>query len=128
MPKRILLVEDNKDSRSILVTMLRRFAYDTIEAANGIESIEKALAEKPDLVIMDLDLPGVSGIDAARVIKEAPSTAHIPIIAYTAWPPQTLKKQALSVGMVDYLQKPVSWEVIKATIEKYLPLCSSAHL
>ena len=128
MPKRILVVEDNEDSRSLLVTILRRFAYETIEAGNGIESIEKALSEKPDLVIMDLDLPGVSGVDAARVIKEDPSTAHIPLIAYTAWPPQIWKKEALSVGMVDYLQKPVSWEVIKVTLEKYLTPRSSVRL
>jgi CheY-like chemotaxis protein len=119
MPKKILVVEDNEDSRSILVTILRRFGYETAEAGSGIESIEKALSEKPDLVIMDLDLPGVSGIDAARVLQEDPNTAHIPIIAYTAWPPQIWKKKALSVGIVEYLQKPVAWEVIKATLEKY---------
>ena len=128
MPKRILVVEDNEDSRSILVIMFRRFAYETIEAANGIESIEKARSEKPDLVIMDLDLPELSGIDAAKIIHQDPNTAHIPIIAYTAWPPQIWKKKALRVGIVDYLQKPVAWEVIKATLEKYLARCSSAQL
>jgi two-component system, cell cycle response regulator DivK len=120
MPKRILIVEDHEDSRSILVTILRRFGYRTIEAESGIQGIEKALSEKPDLVIMDLDLPGASGLDSARAIKENPSSAHIPIIAYSAWPSQIWRKKALSVGMVDYLQKPVSWEVIKATLEKHL--------
>jgi CheY-like chemotaxis protein len=120
MPKRILIVEDHEDSRSILVTILQRFGYRTIEAESGIQGIEKALSEKPDLVIMDLDLPGASGLDSARAIKENPSSAHIPIIAYSAWPSQIWRKKALSVGMVDYLQKPVSWEVIKATLEKHL--------
>ena len=79
MHKRILIVEDDEDSRSLLVRMIQDFGYDTIEANSGNEAIEKTLSEKPDLIIMDLDLPGMSGLDAARVIKEDPSTAQIPI-------------------------------------------------
>ena len=120
MHKRILIVEDDDDSRSLLVRMIQDFGYDTIEANSGNEAIEKTLSEKPDLIIMDLDLPGMSGLDAARVIKEDPSTAQIPMIAYTAFPPQTCEKEAFSIGMVEYLQKPVSWKLIKITLEKYL--------
>jgi two-component system cell cycle response regulator DivK len=86
MSKRILVVEDRDDSRTILVAILKRFCgYETIEAASGAEAIEKAVSEKPDLILMDLDLPDISGMDAAKAVKENPNTAHIPIVAQTAW-------------------------------------------
>jgi two-component system cell cycle response regulator DivK len=121
MSKRILVVEDRDDSRTILVAMLSRLCgYETIEAANGAEAIEKAVAEKPDLILMDLDLPDISGIDAAKAVKENPNTAHIPIVAQTAWSSRQWKGKVLRIGMVDYLEKPVSMELIKATIEKFI--------
>lgn len=121
MHKRILVVEDRDDSRMILVAILKRFCgYDTIEAANGAEAIEKAVSEKPDLILMDLDLPDISGMDAAKAMKENPNTAHIPIVAQTAWSSRQWKGKVLRVGMVDYLEKPVSMELMKTTIEKFI--------
>ena len=121
MSNRILVVEDRDDLRAILVSILRRFCgYETIEAANGSEAIEKAVAEKPDLILMDLDLPDISGIDAAKAVKENPNTAHIPIVAQTAWSSRQWKGKVLKIGMVDYLEKPVSMELMKATIEKFI--------
>jgi two-component system, cell cycle response regulator DivK len=128
MDKRILVVEDRDDSRTILVTILRRFCgYETIEAANGSEAIEKATSEKPDLILMDLDLPDISGIDATRVLKENPITAHIPIIAQTAWSSRQWKSKVLKIGMADYLEKPVSIELMKATIEKFIGPSDEDH-
>jgi two-component system cell cycle response regulator DivK len=121
MSKRILVVEDCDDSRTILVSILKRFCgYETIEAANGAEAIEKAVSEKPDLILMDLDLPDISGMEAAKAVKENPSTAHIPIVAQTAWSSRQWKGRVLRLGMVDYLEKPVSMELMKATIEKFI--------
>jgi two-component system, cell cycle response regulator DivK len=121
MSNRILVVEDRDDLRTILVSILKRFCgYETIEAANGAEAIEKAVAEKPDLILMDLDLPDISGIDAAKAVKENPNTAHIPIVAQTAWSSRQWKGKVLKLGMVDYLEKPVSMELMKATIEKFI--------
>jgi two-component system cell cycle response regulator DivK len=121
MSKRILVVEDCDDSRTILVAILKRFCgYETIEAANGAEAIEKAVSEKPDLILMDLDLPDISGMEAAKAVKENPSTAHIPIVAQTAWSSRQWKGRVLRLGMVDYLEKPVSMELMKATIEKFI--------
>jgi two-component system cell cycle response regulator DivK len=121
MGKRILVVEDRNDLRTILVALLRQCCgYETLEAMNGTEAIEKAVSEKPDLILMDLDLPDISGIDAARAVKENADTAHIPIIAQTAWSSRQWKGKVLKVGMVDYLEKPVSLELMKAAIEKFL--------
>ena len=120
MAKRILVVEDNEDSRFVLVSTLHRIGYETIEARTGTEGVKKALSEKPDLIVMDLGLPGMSGIDAAKAIKENLTTAHIPIIAHSAWSPSRWKEEVLKVGMVDYLEKPVSPELMKTTIEKFI--------
>jgi CheY-like chemotaxis protein len=128
MTKRILVVEDHDDSRTILVTILRRFCgYETIEAANGTEAIAKAASEKPDLILMDLDLPDISGIDTARAVKGNPKTAHIPIIAQTAWRSREWKSKVVKIGMADYLEKPVSIELMKATIEKFISLGDEDH-
>ena len=121
MAKRILIVEDNEDSRFILVATLRGLGYETIEAETGTKGVEKALTEKPDLIVMDLGLPDIRGIDAARGLKNNLITAHIPIIAHTAWGASQWKEEALNVGMACYLEKPVERKLMKATIEKFLP-------
>ena len=121
MSKRILVVEDRDESRTILVAILKQFCgYETIEAANGAEAIEKALSEKPDLILMDLDLPDISGMEAAKAVKGNPNTAHIPIVAQTAWSSRQWKGRVLRLGMADYLEKPISMELMKATIEKFI--------
>jgi two-component system cell cycle response regulator DivK len=121
MAKRILVVEDGGDLRAIVVAVLTRVGgYETIEAANGREAVEKAVSEKPDLILMDVDLPDISGIDAARAVKSNPRTAHIPIIAQTGWGSHRWKSGALAAGIVAYLQKPVSIELIISTVEKFL--------
>jgi two-component system cell cycle response regulator DivK len=121
MSNRILVVEDRDDLRTILVAILKRFCgYETIEAVNGAEAIKKAIFEKPDLILMDLDLPDISGIDAAKAVKENPNTAHIPIVAQSAWSSRQWKGKVLRIGMVDYLEKPISMELMKATIERFI--------
>jgi CheY-like chemotaxis protein len=120
--KRILIVDDSHESRSILDVMLHRvWGYETIEATTGTEAVKKAITEQPDLIIMDLGLPGISGVDATKAIKDNSATAHIPIIAHTVWPADSCKEQALNAGMVDYLEKPVPMALMKTTIEKFLP-------
>jgi two-component system cell cycle response regulator DivK len=120
MAKTILIVEDIEDSRFILATTLRSIGYETIEAETGTEGVEKAVAEKPHLILMDLGLPVMSGIDAAKALKKNLITAHIPIIAHSAWTSSQCKEEVLKAGMVDYLEKPAPRELIKATIEKFL--------
>lgn len=120
MAKRILIVEDYDASRSMLASFLQSIGYETIEAATGIQGLKKARSEKPHLVLMDLALPGITGIDAARALKEQATTAHIPVIGYSALTSRYVRKQACGAGMVEYLAKPVSLDVIKKTIERYI--------
>jgi len=118
--KSILIVEDHKDSRAVLVALLRFSGYQITEAENGLQALEKARSEKPDLIVMDLQLPGMMGIEAAKILKEDEKTKYIPIIAYTALLSETLKEQAMRVGMEFFLEKPASMELIKETIQKYI--------
>jgi len=120
MAKRILIVEDHKDSLSILVLIVRSLGYETIEARTGAEAIEKASFQNPNLVVMDMSLPDMTGVDAARAIKENPSTVGLPIIAYSAWSTRTWMDQAASAGIAAYPIKPVPMALIKQTIEKFI--------
>jgi CheY-like chemotaxis protein len=120
MAKRILIVEDHKDSLSILVLIVRSLGYETIEARTGAEAIEKASFQNPNLVVMDMSLPDMTGVDAARAIKENPSTVGLPVIAYSAWSTRTWMDQAASAGIAAYLIKPVPMALIKQTIEKFI--------
>jgi CheY-like chemotaxis protein len=120
MAKRILIVEDHKDSLSILVLIVRSLGYETIEARTGAEAIEKASFQNPNLVVMDMSLPDMTGVDAARAIKENPSTVGLPIIAYSAWSTRTWMDQAASARIAAYLIKPVPMALIKQTIEKFI--------
>jgi two-component system, cell cycle response regulator DivK len=120
MAKSVLIVEDNEHLRQILASILRFSGYDILEARTGTQAIEKALAAKPNLILLDLDLPDMNGIATAKAIKKNSTTARIPIIACSAWTRRELKEEALHAGMVDYLQKPIPSELIKAKIEEFI--------
>jgi CheY-like chemotaxis protein len=120
MIKKILIVEDNPHLREILSAVLQNSGYVTDAAATGGEAIEKAISGEPNLILLDLDLPDITGFDAARAIKANPSTAHIPMIACSALSGGEWKEKALGVGITDYLQKPVSFAIIKAKIEEFI--------
>ena len=120
-PPKILVVEDHQDSREILVFQLEQMSFkEIVEAASGEQGIERALGELPDVIIMDLGLPGINGIEAARRIKENPLTAHIPIIALTAWREEDFKDRAMEAGMAGYLTKPAPPQILRQVIERAL--------
>jgi CheY-like chemotaxis protein len=119
MPKKLLIIEDNRHLREILASILHTSGYVIMEAATGIQGIETALAEQPSLILLDLDLPDISGIETARILKQNPVTTAIPIVACSAMSGSEWRDIALSAGMDDYLQKPISLAIIKAKIEQY---------
>lgn len=125
MPAKILIVEDHEDSRDILKLQLQAQGYEVIEAENGQEGLEKALTEDPYLIVMDLGLPGIDGIEAAIRLKKNPKTADIPVIAHTAWSPEDYKEKAERAGMVAYLTKPTPPHLFKEVIQRVLQSKSS---
>jgi len=120
MTKNILVVEDNDDLRQIFASIIRFSGYQILEARSGSEAIEKVAFAKPNLVLLDLGLPDMSGIDVARAIKKNRVTADIPIIACSAYPSREKMEEALRAGIVDYLQKPIAAALIKAKIEEFI--------
>jgi CheY-like chemotaxis protein len=112
-----LIVEDNANCRQILARYLQHLGHFVVEAEEGTQAIACALAEGPDLILLDLGLPNISGIEVAAMLRQNSNTAHIPIIALTGWSSDERKQQALSVGINIYLVKPASFETLRKTIE-----------
>ncbi len=119
MAKKILIIEDQAQLRSMIALILRYMSYEPLEAKDGYAGIQTSVAEHPDLVLLDLGLPGISGMDTAKKIKENPQTRQIPIIALTGWDPKQFEARARQVGMAAYLQKPVSLASIIEQIETF---------
>jgi CheY-like chemotaxis protein len=113
-----LIVEDHLDSRELLAIQLRRFGYEVAEAGSGEEALSLAESEQPDVIIMDLGLPGINGIDATALLKQNPRTTAIPVIAYTAWSSNEFKTRALQAGAAEFLAKPARADLIRATIDR----------
>jgi CheY-like chemotaxis protein len=118
--KKILLVEDNIDVRKLLVILLKNSGYETIEAATGIEALTQAHATCPDLIIMDLGMPAMTGDQATARLKADPLTSHIPVVVITAFSYGTLVDRARAVGAADILYKPFHFESLHATLQRHL--------
>ena len=108
MPK-ILLVEDNEMNRDMLSRRLQRRSYEVVTAVDGEQGIAMALAESPDLILMDMSLPVMDGWEATRRLKAVPETAGIPVIALTAHAMAGDREKALEAGADDYDTKPVEF-------------------
>lgn len=119
MPK-LLLVEDNEMNRDMLSRRLERRGFQVIMALDGAEGVSMAESEKPDLILMDMSLPVLSGWDATRSIKSNPQTQNIPVIALTAHAMASDKERALAAGCDDYDIKPINLPALLEKIEKLL--------
>src|SRR5215470_4362305 len=101
--KKILIVEDNESVRKTLALALSYMDHEPIEAKNGCEAVKKSVTEKPALVLTEISLPGINGIEAIKRIKRNPQTAAIPVVCYTVWKERELRKIALEAGVSEYL-------------------------
>lgn len=117
----ILIVEDNEKNLKLVRDVLQVKGYATIEAGTGEHGIELALAHHPDLILMDIQLPGISGIDALGMLRANPKTAGIPVIAVTASVMQQDRKQITEAGFDRYVGKPIDLkeflEAVRSTLE-----------
>jgi CheY-like chemotaxis protein len=119
MPK-ILLVEDHEDNRDMLSRRLKKRGFEVLFAANGLEACAQTAAMRPDLILMDLDMPLMDGCEATRKIKAAPETAGIPVIALTAHAMSGDREKSLAAGCDDYETKPIDFATLLAKIETLL--------
>jgi two-component system cell cycle response regulator DivK len=121
MRKCILVVEDQEDNRRILRDLLTTGGFDMIEAENGNDAITAAEANRPDLILMDIQLPVLDGYEAARRIRANPDLRTIPIIAVTSYALNTDEPKIMAAGCNAYVPKPYSPRALLAKIRELLP-------
>ena len=117
----ILYVEDNEFNRKIVRDLLARTSYRLIEATDGETGVTTAQREIPDLIVMDIQLPRMSGLDATRALRADPATAHIPIIVITSFALSGDEQKATAAGATHYLAKPYSPRELLQTIRRLAP-------
>lgn len=120
MEKTILVVEDHEDNRRIMYDLFSSFGYRVIEAHTGVEGVSAALNFRPDLILMDIQLPGIDGYEATRRIKSIPELTSIPIIAVTSYALSGDDQKAFAVGCDDYVAKPFSPRELLKKVQKHL--------
>jgi len=121
MSKRILVVEDHEDNRRILRDLLGNAGYQMMEAETGEAGLDAAAAERPDLILMDIQLPGLDGYEATRRLKADPALRSIPIIVVTSYALSGDDAKARAAGCDAYVTKPFSPRQLLAKIKEYLP-------
>jgi CheY-like chemotaxis protein len=113
---RILVAEDNRDNRDLLTRRLQRQGWTVLVAEDGVEAVDRCKAEMPDLVLMDMAMPRMNGLEATRVLRADPETAAVPIIAVTAHAMESNRIECLEAGCDDYATKPIDFYDLFAKI------------
>jgi len=119
MTKKILIAEDYADSRKMLKTFFESSGYDVLEASDGYEAVEKAVEERPNLILMDVAMPALDGVQAAYVIRQHDSLADVPILAITAYD-DFYHDSARKAGCNEVLRKPVDVSKLEPLVRHYL--------
>ena len=116
----ILYIEDNPGNRMLIRRILEAEGYHVVEAADGYEGLEKASKIKPDLILMDINLPGIDGYELTGRLKKIESLAHVPVIAMTANVMRGDREKTLAAGCDGYIQKPVDVDQLPLEIARFL--------
>ena len=114
----VLIIEDNEKNMKLARDVLQVKGYETVEAVTGEEGVKLALQRRPDLVLMDIQLPGINGIEAFRQIRADAKTAHIPVIALTASVTPTDRSQITAAGFDAFISKPISLKEFVETVKR----------
>ena len=118
---KILIVEDNPVNLELFQDLIELEGYEVVSAITGREAIEKAKREMPDIILMDIQLPGMDGWEATTILKKTPETKDIPIIALTAHAMEGDKGKAFDLGCDSYISKPINTRTFISDIKKVLP-------
>lgn len=118
--KKVLVVDDNDANLHLVGFILKKNGFEVIEARNGIEGVELALSEKPDLLLLDIQLPDIDGLEVAKRIRASDADGNLPIIALTSYAMPGDKERVLAAGCNGYMAKPIDVKAFIAEIEKYL--------
>jgi len=120
MAKKILIVEDNELNMKLFNDLLESKGYEVVQTRNGMDALELAREHKPDLILMDIQLPEVSGLDVTRWIKEEDELAMIPVIAVTAFAMKGDEERIRQGGCEAYISKPISVATFLETIKHHI--------
>ena len=118
--KRVLVVDDNEANIHLIRFILQKNGFEVIEARNGAEGVELAVQEKPDLVLMDIQLPDIDGLEATKKIRASEANGNIPIIALTSYAMPGDRERLIAAGCTGYISKPIDVKAFIIEIEKYL--------
>ena len=119
-PERILIVEDNKIDVRLVKDILEAHGYDTLQTGDALEAIDLAVTNLPDLILMDIQLPHMTGMEVTRRLRGDERSRRIPIIAVTALVTQWYKREALDSGCDAYMSKPITMFGLLSTVESFL--------
>ena len=115
--RKVLVVEDNELNMRLFCDLLDAYGFQTFQCRDGAKAVEIARQEQPDLIIMDIQLPEVSGLDITRWLKDDDKVAHIPVLAVTAFAMRADEKRVREAGCEGYLSKPIQMRSFRATVE-----------
>lgn len=118
--KRVLVIEDTQDNRQILRDLFDSVGIEMVEAHDGVSGVEAALSQEPDLILMDIDLPGIDGYEATRQIRARQGERRVPIIAVTSFALSGDEEKSRAAGCDDYVAKPFSPRALLSKIRQYL--------
>jgi len=124
--KKILIVEDHPDMRELLSWQIRLMGLEPVTAMSAQEGVDKAIAEKPVLILMDVMLPGMDGREGVRMLRAAPATKDVPIIAATALFRSTDLQSCLDAGCNGYIVKPFTFQELQVKLREYIPHSNGA--
>jgi two-component system, cell cycle response regulator DivK len=116
----ILVVEDNAKNLKLVRDVLCHCGYDVIEAGTAEDGIKLAEEQRPGLVLMDIQLPGMDGYEAVKLLKRSANTASVPVVAVTAFAMKDDRQRALDAGFDGYIEKPISVEALRTEVRSYL--------
>ena len=128
MNARILLIEDNEQNRYLATFLLEQRGHQIIPAETGSQGLALAAETRPDLILLDIQLPVMDGYEVARVLKRDPALRAIPIVAVTSYAMAGDRQRCLEAGAEGYIEKPINPETFVAEVERFLPPSSREEL
>ncbi len=120
MAKRILIVDDNENNRLLMSDILQYRGYEIFQAQDGEKAINMARELKPDLILLDIQMPGLDGFAAAKILKSDPLTKDIKLIVVTSFAMKGDRERILALGVDDYIAKPIDTRQFPVLVEKYI--------